>query len=81
MPDVLFLLFSQKSFSLVLDALDHDNDTSESGKTGIYVFVYVFVLLYPRRMGKEQINLNNRHDPQKEVEKVDVFNLYDSVCF
>lgn len=31
MSDVLFLLPSQKSFSLVLEALDHDNDTSESG--------------------------------------------------
>lgn len=33
-----FLLPSQKSFSLVLEALDHDNDTSESGELGIDEF-------------------------------------------
>lgn len=34
---LVFLFSSQKSFSLVLEALDYDNDTSESGKVLNYV--------------------------------------------
>lgn len=42
MTDVFFLcVFSlQKSFSLVLEALDHDNDTSESGEAAVCLFSY-----------------------------------------
>lgn len=32
---------SQKSFSLVLEALDYDNDTTESGKAAVYVYVSI----------------------------------------
>ena len=41
----LFLL-SQKSFSLVLDAMDHDNDTSESGEAAVCVFVSLCLLVH-----------------------------------
>ena len=43
---VFFFLLSQKSFSLVLDAMDHDNDTSESGEAAVCVFgAYVCLCL------------------------------------
>lgn len=35
--DDLSVFSLQKSFSLVLEALDYDNDTSESGETAVCV--------------------------------------------
>lgn len=46
MTDVLSLFSAQKSFSLVLEALDYDNDTSESGEATIHLFVCVYVRLW-----------------------------------
>lgn len=46
---MFFSVFSsQKSFSLVLEALDYDNDTSESGRCvcAVCVFVCVYLCLY-----------------------------------
>lgn len=40
--DVFSVFSSQKSFSLVLEALDYDNDTSESGEAAVCMFVCLF---------------------------------------
>lgn len=48
LTDVFSMFPSQKSFSLVLEALDYDNETSESGIASVVcVCVYVCMALYP----------------------------------
>lgn len=37
--DVSSVCSSQKSFSLVLEALDYDNDTMEAGTVAVFVFI------------------------------------------
>lgn len=40
LTDVLSVCSSQKSFSLVLEALDYDNDTTETGTAALCVYVH-----------------------------------------
>lgn len=43
LSDVLSVFVSQKSFSLVLEALDYDNATAESGEAAVYRPSYLLV--------------------------------------
>lgn len=54
LTDVFFVFSSQKSFSLVLEALDYDNDTSESGKAAVCVFVCLSIYVQVHRNVKER---------------------------
>lgn len=67
---MFFSVFSsQKSFSLVLEALDYDNDTSESGRCvcAVCVFVCVYLCLYASLSMCKYYKVVERHFlPDKE---------------